>query len=224
MNDLVTFLESLILPANVVDKKYKDGVPNVLSRFIMLDGSAEETIKTPAKPMKLKSKKMKPGKNGLYPVEDTYICRWWGSHDSEAYTDAPGESKEEIMRRITQLRIRETQLQMIVILETLALRPLATSTADRYGELPSIGQTDGITDGKTITCSKSKKPLDLAVLIEVHVDRLCIWQSLAAEEGRTASTVGEGSNADSRPKALANSHDHAADLLREFCVEVVVPL
>jgi DNA replication regulator SLD3 len=225
MNELIAFLESLILPANMVDKKYKDGVPNLLSKLITLDGSAEEILKPPPKSTKLKNRKMKPGKSGLYPGEDTYLSRWWGLPDTDAYTDAPGESKEDIMRkRVAQLRIRETQLQMIVILETLALRPLATSPTDYIGELPSIGQIDGLSDDMIMTCSKSKKPLDLAVLIEVHVDRLCIWQSLAAEEGRTASTVGEVPIADRRPKVLANTHDHAANMLREFCVEVIVPL
>ena len=82
MNELIGFLEGLILPMTVVDKKYKDGVPNLLST-LMPDGSAEDGNKMPTKVKKLKSKKLKPGKNGLYPAEDTYICRWWGSYDTD---------------------------------------------------------------------------------------------------------------------------------------------
>jgi DNA replication regulator SLD3 len=224
MNELIRFLEGLILPTTVVDKKYKDSVPNLLST-LMPDGSPEDGNKTPQKVKKLKSKKLKPGKNGLYLAEDTYICRWWGSYDTDADKDSPGGSKEDVIRkRVAQLRIREVQLQMIVILETLALQSLATSPTDQSGELPSIGQIDGTSDGKTAICSKSKKPLDLAVLIEVNIDRLCIWQSLAAEDGRTASTPEGASNNGLTPRGLAGTHDQAADMLREFCVEVIVPL
>jgi DNA replication regulator SLD3 len=224
MNELIGFLEDLILPTTTVDKKYKDGVPNLVST-LMPDGSAEDGNKTPPKVKKLKSKKLKLGKNGLYPAEDTYICRWWGSYDTDADKDAPGGSKEDVTRkRIAQLRIREMQLQTIVILETLALQSLATSPTDQSGELPSLGQVDGTSDGKTGIYSKSKKPLDLAGLIEVNIDRLCIWQSLAAEDGRAASTIEGASNICAKPSGLASTHDHAADILREFCIEVIVPL
>lgn len=224
MNELIVFLEGLILSTTLVDKKYKDGVPNLLSS-LMPDGSMEDGYKTPQKVKKLKSKKSKPNKNGLYPAENAYLCQWWGSYDTNADRDAPGGSKEDVMRkRVAQLRIREMQLQMIVILETLALQSLATSPTDQSGELPSIGQTDDRLDSKTTICSKSKKPLDLAALIELNIDRLCIWQSLATEDGRTASKPEGASNIGSKPSVMPNLHDHAADILREFCVEVIVPL
>jgi DNA replication regulator SLD3 len=202
----------------------KDGLPTLLST-LMPEGSAEDGSKTPVKVKKLKSKKLKPGKNGLYPAEDTYICRWWGSRDTDGDKDAPGGSREDVLRkRVAQLRIREVQLQMIVILETLALQSLVTSPTDQSGELPSIGQIDGASDGKTTICSKLKKPLDLAGLIEVNIDRLCIWQSLAAEDGRATSTLKEASNIGPKSSGLSTTHDHAADILREFCIEVIVPL
>lgn len=223
MNELIGFLEGLILPTAVVDKKYRDGVPKLLST-LMPDGSTEDGNEIP-KVKKLKSKRLKPGKNGLYPAEDTYISRWWGSYDTGADTDAPGGSREDVMRkRVGQLRIREMQLQMIVILETLALQSLATPPTDQSGELPSIGQIDGISDCKTTIYPKPKKPLDLSGLIEVSMDRLCIWQSLAAEDGRAASTREGASNTGPKPSSLASTHDHAADILREFCIEVIVPL
>ncbi len=224
MNELIEFLEGLILPTTVVDKKYKDGVPKLLSS-LMPDGSVEERSKTPQKVKKLKSKRLKPGKNGLYPTEDTYLCHWWGSYDTDPEKDAPGGSNEEVMRkRLAQLRIREMQLQMIVILETLALQSLATSLTDQRGELPSTGLIASISDSKTAMSSKAKKPLDLRVLIEVNIDRLCIWQSLAAEDGKTASTLERTSTIGQKPSGMAITQDHAADILREFCVEVIVPL
>jgi DNA replication regulator SLD3 len=224
MNELIEFLEGLILSATVMDRKYKDGVPTILST-LMPDGSMEDGNKPPQKVKKLKSKKSKPSKNGLYPAENAYLCQWWGSYDTDAGRDAPGGSKESVMRkRVAQLRIREMQLQMIVILETLALQSLATSPTDQNGELPSIGQNDDRSDSKMMKGSKSKKTVDLAALIELNIDRLCIWQSLAAEDGRTASKLEGASNIGSKPSTMATTHDHAADILREFCVEVIVPL
>ena len=225
MNDLIAFLESLVLPANVVDKKYKDAVPNLVSTLITGGGSADEAQKAASKSKKAKTKKMKLGKNGLYPTEDTYISRWWNSHDSSAEPALPSETKEDILRkRIAQLRIRETQLQMIVILETLALQPLATSQADHNGDLPAISIENAASDGKLTQTGKPKKPLDLAVLLEVHVDRLCIWQSVAAEAGVAASKIEGESHIRATAGGMSKKHDLVADMLREFCVEVIVPL
>ena len=225
MNDLVTFLESLVLPTSVVDKKYKDAVPNLVSNLIMGSGSADEIQKTASKPKRAKIKKMKLGKNGLYPTEDTYITRWWNSQDANAEHIIPGESKEDLLRkRIAQLRIRETQLQMIVILETLALQPLATSQADLNENLPANTVKSGMSDGKLAQTGKLKKPLNLAVLIEVHVDRLSIWQSVAAEAGIAASRTERDPKMDVTPGGVSEKHDSSSDILREFCIEVIVPL
>jgi len=228
MNGLIGFLEDLVLPTNTADKKYKDGVPSLVSSLIIGDGSADDAGQSQTKTKKLKAKKMRPGKNGLYPAEEVYIRRWWASHDADADIGTPGTSKEDIVRRrVAKLRIRETQLQMIVILETLALRPLAAPQNENNGDLPAIGQSGGVSDDKASTQRKPKKALDLAVLIDVLVDRLCIWQSVAAEDGRTlvekAEKV-ENTSVDTKPGGLAGTREHIADVLRDFCVEVIVPL
>lgn len=221
MNDLVAFLDGLVLPTAMLDKKYKDGVPEIVSTLFIGEGSADEADTT----KKRKSKKMKLGKNGLYPTEDCYLRRWWASHDDDTDSGLPGQSKDEIGRkRVAQLRIRETQLQMIVILETLALQPLASSQAEQGGDLPFGGLKDEADVSKLSSKSKAKKQRDLPGLIDVHVDRLCIWQSLAAEEGRTSSKSSGPVDRSGALGDLNNAHRHAADVLREFCVEVIVPL
>ncbi|RAL63819.1 hypothetical protein DID88_003462 [Monilinia fructigena] len=89
MNELIAFLESLVLSSTLLDKKYRD-----------------------VKPKRRKTnKKMKPGKNGLYPNEESLIGKWWIGHDEEVESGAPGSSKDDLARtRIANLRIRETQL------------------------------------------------------------------------------------------------------------------
>lgn len=214
MKDLVSFLESLILSTTLLDKKYRDGVPNIVSSLDIGGQSADEGEN--AKQRKRKSRKMKLGKNGLYPTEDDFIRKWWESHDEEGASGMPGNSLDDVARRrVSSLRIRETQLQMIVVLETLALQPLVTSSDGQDGELPG-GKNLSADAAKTPI--KPKKPKDLTSLVDVHVDRLCIWQSVATE-GQSAKSGSDSQHADA-----ANSNKHAADVLREFCVEVIVPL
>jgi DNA replication regulator SLD3 len=213
MKDLVFFLESLILSTTQLDKKYKDGVP-ILVSILDIEGNSEGGENPKSK--KRKNMKMKPGKNGLYPTEPDFIRKWWESHDDDGASGLPGDSLEDVARRrIADLRIRETQLQMIVVLETLALQPLATSSECQDGELP--GGKD-MTFGSTKPSVKPKKSKDLTALVDVHVDRLCIWQSVAAEgqSTKSASVL--------QTSETTDSNKHAADVLREFCVEVVVPL
>lgn len=225
MNDLIAFLESLVLPTSVVDKKYKDAVPNLVSSLIMGSGSADEAQKGASKLKKAKTKKMKLGKSGLYPTEDTYITRWWNSQDASAEHTIPGETKEDVLRkRIAQLRVRETQLQTIVILEALALQPLATSQTDLNENLPATGIESGVSDGKPTQTGKAKKPLNLAVLVEVHIDRLCIWQSVAAETGIVPSKTERDSKMNVASEGVSGKRDDSSDMLWEFCVEVIAPL
>jgi DNA replication regulator SLD3 len=224
MSDLVAFLESLVLPTALVDKKYKDAIPEVVSTLVSGDVSADELEKARSKSTRQKIKKMKPGKNGLYPAEDSYIRQWWGHDDDNAEISVPDELREVVVKkRIAKLRIRETQLQMIVILETLALQPLAGAQTDNPDELPLNDQKD-CTSSVNVPRGRSKKPLDLAVLIEVLVDRLCIWQSVADEEGIAASSMEKGSKISMRSADPSKTHGHAADTLRDFCTEVIVPL
>src|SRR5690349_15890371 len=99
MNDHVTFLESLVLSTTLLDKKYREGVPGCVSLFDIHGNSDDDGNGVPPKTKKRKStKKVKPGKNGLYPTEDVLIRRWWASHDDEADSGAPGASKEELAK------------------------------------------------------------------------------------------------------------------------------
>ncbi|KAH7383603.1 DNA replication regulator SLD3-domain-containing protein [Cadophora sp. MPI-SDFR-AT-0126] len=221
LNDLIAFLESMVMSSTLLEKKYRDGVPTCVSLIDLHDHTADEAGQADGKPKKKRiSKKMKPGKNGLYPTEESLIRRWWATHDDDVHTGGPGSSRDEITKaRISQLRIRETQLQMIVILEVLALQPLATSTEEIGGGLPTTLPTTEIVVSKEKP-TKSKKPDHLTMLIDVHIDRLCIWQSLAIEsmnaipaESQTKSDLPDG----------APQSRHTDNILRDFCVEVITP-
>ncbi|TVY37433.1 hypothetical protein LOCC1_G007360 [Lachnellula occidentalis] len=222
MNDHVAFLESLVMSTTLIDKKYRDGVPECVSLIDIQDHSVDEAIKAASKPKKRKTnKKVKPGKNGLYPTEDTLIRRWWSNYDDELESGAPGTSKDEMTKsRIAQLRIRETQLQIIVILEVLALQPLATGSDDVDSGLPSGHPKSNIVEGKEKN-TNAKKPDHFAMLIDVHIDRLCIWQSIQLESMKAPS--GESQNSTGELGNSTGSSTNGDSILRDFCVEVIAP-
>ncbi|ESZ92222.1 hypothetical protein SBOR_7387 [Sclerotinia borealis F-4128] len=212
MNDHIAFLETLVLSSTLLDKKYRDGVPVCVSAIDIHDDSADDAI---VKPKRRKgNKKMKPGKNGLYPNEESLIGKWWIGHDEEVESGAPGSSKDEIAKsRIANLRIRETQLQMIVILEILALQPLVSINENLEEGLPSLPSND-IIQSKERT-PKTRKKDHLTMLIDIHIDRLCIWQSIASDVTK-APGIGSG-------PTHANTAKHTDNILKDFCIEVIGP-
>ncbi|KAH7330385.1 DNA replication regulator SLD3-domain-containing protein [Rhexocercosporidium sp. MPI-PUGE-AT-0058] len=222
LNDHIAFLESMVMSSTLLEKKYRDGVPTCVSLIDIHDPSADDAAQAGGKPKKKRtSKKMKPGKNGLYPTEEPLIRRWWATHDDDADTGAPGSSRDELTKsRISQLRIRETQLQMIVILEVLALQPLATSSEDIGGGLPAALPSTEVVGSKEKP-AKSKKPDHLVMLIDVHIDRLCIWQSLALES--INAVRGESQINSNTPTGISTQTKHTDNILRDFCVEVIAP-
>ncbi|KAI6714623.1 hypothetical protein JHW43_002887 [Diplocarpon mali] len=222
LKDHISFLESLVISSTVLDKKYRDGIPNCVSLLDIHDHSADDAAQAAGKTKnKRVSKKMKPGRNGLYPTEEPLIRKWWVTHDEDAEMGAPGSSREELTKnRISQLRIRETQLQMIIILEILALQPLATATEDVGGSLPSGLPTTEVVGTKEKP-ARSKKPDRLSILIDVHIDRLCIWQSIALESGN--APTGDSKKSLENLDGSISQIRHTDNFLKDFCIEVIAP-
>ncbi len=220
LNMHIAFLESLVISSTLLDKKYRDGIPTCISLIDIEDHSGEEANHANPKKKKKSKKKMKPGKNGLYPTEDSLIRRWWASHDEDLDAGGPGSSKEEITKsRVARLRIRETQLQMIIILELLALQPLVSVVSDQPEELPTVIPTVEVANVKT---SKRKKPDHLTMLLDVHIDRLCIWQSLALES--IDSPMPDSQNVSGTLLGSSGQSNLADNMLRDFCVDIIMPL
>lgn len=222
LSDYITFLESLVMSTTLIDKKYRDGVPSRIALIDIQDHSGEDICQASGKAKKRKgNKKMKPGKTGLYPIEDVLIRRWWAIHDDDAESGAPGRSRDDLTKhRISELRIRETQLQMIVILEVLALQPLASTAEDIGMGLPAAVSTSETSEAKDKS-AKTKKPDHLTMLIDVHIDRLCIWQSIALEAGKSSVNPEKPSE---QPSGTTSAVKHADNILRDFCIDIIAPL
>ncbi|RKF55035.1 putative protein kinase-like [Erysiphe neolycopersici] len=215
LNDYCAFLYTLIVPISLLNKKYKDGISNCILKFDTVDYSDnmdDTKIKTKKKN---KTKISKLRKNGLYSNEDILIQKWWVAHEDEKddlNLGAPESTKDELMKsRISELRIRETQLQIILILEALTFQ----------GSSPCINETDKKQSELCLKKVKSKKkphtPSDLHILIDIYVDRLCIWQSIAMEYLKDSRNLVEIRHGQTSYAKLTES------LLRDFCVEVIIP-
>lgn len=222
MQDLTNFLETLVLSTNVMDKKYRDGVPSTVQAVAFGEASDLEASQVNKAPRKSRSKKIKPGKNGLYPDEDSYIGRWWQAYASDSEPPAPGDTREAIIRRrIASLRERETQLQTIVILERLALQALLLSSKTGDSDLPLSNSVDDLVTTVADNRQTTKSRKELAGLIDIHIDRLCIWQSVAEETKSITDKLEVSAEA---TDMRVSSQKKQISPLRDFCVDVIAPL
>ena len=217
MNDLIDFLKGLVMSTVVIDKKYRETIPGIVATMKTL---LQDSDNGTPKPRKRKAKTPRLGKDGLYPGEIDHVRRWWASHrpvssgdDDKTFTAT--ESKYHI----SCLRRRETQLQMILILEMLALEPLALAKGTEC-QLPGTESQAPSREASQEPSTRKRNKHNLPVLLDVHADRLCIWQSTTLDEVKAVAesqmpTGGhEGEKLDN-----ANS-----DPLRDFCVDIITPL
>lgn len=205
-----------------MDTKYREALPELVKGFpfdSLSDDEYTTVIQTISKKIR-KSKKSNVGKNGLYPGEEVNIARWWLSRDLSSVSCDSADAREEATRSaVLEQRARETQMQIILSLETLALESVATSQPVKNVPPTEFVEGDGGSQDKRK--NKPKKPQDLSMLLDLLVDRLCIWQSMSVDEMKT-------SNGEAKPESQqgAKSTAKAAgrDHLRQFCVDVVLPL
>ncbi|WYZ42849.1 hypothetical protein EsH8_VI_000548 [Colletotrichum jinshuiense] len=213
MNDLIDFLKSLVMTTVQIDKKYRETIPDVISKLKTHVDSSDDGNK----PKRRKSKKMKLGKDGMYPGEDDLVRKWWDSNKPELNDDDATITPTQIKSHVTLLRTRETQLQMILILEILALEPLRTAEGEGESQLPGLlGETEVEKAPEALPKKRSKH--NFPVLADVHADRLCIWQSTASDEMRMLEDSQVTAPAGGEPAQRAS-----ADPLKDFCTDIVMP-
>jgi len=203
----------------VIDKKYRETLPDIIGKMSTL---AEDSDTGVAKPRKRKPKKAKLGKDGLYPFEDENVTRWWAANKPAAVGDYEKTiTSSETKYHISCLRRRETQLQMIIILEILALEPLRrTFDAGEDSQLPGLDSKLASRENSQEPATRKRNKTNLPVLLDVHADRLCIWQTTMSDETKAlaeSQVLPDGEHTQKSERANA-------DPLRDFCVEIVVPL
>jgi DNA replication regulator SLD3 len=217
MNDLVEFLKSLTMSTMQIDKKFRETMPELVKDIKLL---AESCAEDEPRKKRRKPPKMKIGKDGLYPGEVDHVKRWWRTHQFLVSDgDEAATHLQEVKYHITCLRTRETQLQMILILEILALEALCPAQDARDSELP--GLPVGETPKKTAEPSAKKRHKhNYSTLLDIHADRLCIWQSTTLDEMQMIA-------AESQVKGGSETQNSArpnSDPLKDFCVDILLPL
>lgn len=218
MNDLVDFLKSLVMAIAQVDKKYKGTVPNLINDMKMLAETSEEegTI-----PKRRKFKKMKFGKDGLYPGEVDHVKKWWRANKLEIRDDGGSSTNsQEAKYHISCLRTRETQLQMIILLEILALEAVQPVHDAQESQLPGMPIDSPPKEGTIEITSKKQNKHNFAQLLNLHADRMCIWQDTTLEEMSMIAAESEAKNG----QGLQKSNRANTDPLKDFCMDIVVPL
>ncbi|KAK4466652.1 DNA replication regulator SLD3-domain-containing protein [Cladorrhinum samala] len=215
MSDLIDFLKSLIVTTTLIDKKYRETIPAIIEKMKTL---FEDSENAQSKRKKRKPKKPKLGKDGLYPAEVDHVRRWWASHIPVANIDDDNAlSPTEVNYHISCLRRRETELQIILILEILALEPLLkTKEAADNLLLPGETQAPSREDSQDLSVIKKRSKHNYSTLLEVHADRLCIWQSIVLDEVKALAES-------QMPGEFEKPERANSDPLRDFCVDIILP-
>ncbi|EAW07775.1 uncharacterized protein ACLA_024910 [Aspergillus clavatus NRRL 1] len=202
--DLAGYYREAILAAKKMDLKYRETLPSTI-RDVLLSISEDELKQA----RKRKSKKKKLGKNGLYPEEEGFVRKWWKDRvlTDNGFPAAESSREAELKKHVADLRLRETQLQVLLILETLALEatvteePKSSDTADQPLDAPKT--------------KLKKKSQDLDVLLELHLDRLCIWHAVSTGDSVMADSA--------RSFDSETGRKVESDAVRDFCTEVIIP-
>ena len=204
-----------------MDAKYRETIPNMVKDLPFGPMSENESASiTDALVKKIrKSKKTKIGKNGLYPGEEASIIRWWLSRDPPAAACDSADARDNATRlALLEQRARETQLQVILALEVLALEGSTIGPSVENNKMRTVTEGVGESQGKR---KKVKKPQDLIMLLDLLVDRLTIWQSMNMDEDKTSK---KGETTSSQHPVISIDKTSNSDHLQQFCVDVVLPL
>ncbi|KAL1878524.1 hypothetical protein VTK73DRAFT_7952 [Phialemonium thermophilum] len=216
MGDLIEFLKSLVMNTVLIDKKYRETIPEIIAKMkTFVDGSDEDGSAKKRKP-----KKVKLGKDGLYPQEEEQVRRWWNSKKlAGAESSDKSASPEEIRYHVSCLRRRETQLQMILIFQILALELNRPTEAAGESQLPRLDSQKPPEAPVSDAPTKKRNKHNLPVLLDVHADRLCIWQSTTLDDVKALAE----SQISSHSQQTDGGDQPNSDPLKDFCVDVIIP-
>jgi DNA replication regulator SLD3 len=196
--ELAVFLRSMIIPLNALDKKFREKMPYLAEEFALKQLNDDESNE---KRKSRKKKKLKINREGMYPFEEEYVGNWWKA-DDEIGDNETRDGK--IKRRVGDLRVRQTLIQIILLLEVMAVE--ASSAWKQMKET----QKDESNQPDKETPKRSKKPIDLDLTLDLLVDNLSLWQSIEVDSRRHIP----GSE---------KSKNWSKDVLGSFCVDVLVP-
>lgn len=205
---LLELLQDMILTVSMNDKKYAAALPEFVKEVPATAIDDDTETKKQTETMCKRGKRRKKVSNGgLFPCEEDYVLQWWlereGSSESLACDDTLAQ---RIRSGLAKQRTRETQLQIMLILEAMIAENAESETVG-----PTEVTTDMLEQAKSPGKNKPKRK-NLQSLLEMHIDRLCIWQ-----------TTQNGFDTDSPTLRPKSSHGEKVNALQDFCTEALVP-
>ena len=203
----------------MADTKYSETLPTFLQELPVgiTSDDEEANVKNVLGDSLRRSKKRKNvAKSGLFPGEEKYIIRWYISQEKTPMGGPDTAREERIKLSLTSQKARETQLQLILILEILALEASIADNLQPLHNSEPFGENE-----ENRARPKGKKSLDLSALLDILVERLCIWQSTSQDELNSPTTNTHATVVHTRNEVPRISNN---DQLKDFCHEVLIPL
>lgn len=213
------FIKDMVLSVSTFDRKHRKVIPEIIAKLSTVAKVDGKCLPSPTRPQtSRKLKKAKPSKNGLYSIENDALKHWLNRQEC----DSVGRiSQDQIKAALTKLRFREILLQIILVMEVLAIeQQLYVVWKDEESSDQPIDL--GIRRvSKPETCT-SQRPLQMENALETFADRVCIWQSIEAEHDGVKKTKSKAE--DESEAEDGNSEDSVSrDQVRDFYHDVLIP-
>ncbi|KIW32112.1 uncharacterized protein PV07_03682 [Cladophialophora immunda] len=230
ISELSEFYEQSILPTKKIDLKYKESLAKIIKELPSraLEQEGEDFIGQDATQKKKRSrkKKAKLGKDCLWPDEEDFVAKWWRGRDLKAMSHTAAKQAEEMRKEFADLRMRESEMQMLLILEAMLLE-LAGSRLSEIAKPvqatdPDVKVESIEDDNNEILATtpkrppKEKKRRNWSSEIDTIVDRLCIWHTVSLDDLAAADDRSQNNGS-----TTASSKPN--DALKDFCKNVLLP-
>ena len=220
ISELIEVLGATTYKVSQFDQKYNDSLPKLVEELPphLLQEDEAAATKPFASRIRKSKKRKRISKEGFAPGEEEYAIRWWIRQESATDFDDPYSSKQTRARNaISEQKARETQLQILLILESFALETLNKRSED--GPDPERPLEHHPAKQQKPHDKKSKDANKLRTLLDLLVDKLCIWDSMSQNDfGLGESDLGITSGQGRQVRKSSTQR------LRDFCTEVIIPL
>ena len=229
IQELSEIYEQSIIPTKKIDLKFKDSLPKIVKDLPvaqMLDDEASRETKKKAR----KRKTVKLGKDCLWPDEENFVAKWWRGRDVHG-TIASRDHAEEMRKELADLRMRETMMQMLLILEVMLLETAASTLAESDKVIAAesnvkVESVDKDSSGTILASTtprkqpKKEKKRDWVAEVDSIVDRLCIWHTVSLED---LSNPSNDKSSEPQTNGSAVHSSKPNDSLRDFCKDILLP-
>ncbi|KAJ9607841.1 hypothetical protein H2200_007920 [Cladophialophora chaetospira] len=226
IRELTDFYVESILPTKKVDLKYKESISKTVKELPVQQQEDGADV-AGSKKKKPRKKKMKLGKDGLWPEEEDFVAKWWRGREIKG-TVSGSDQADEMRKEVADLRMRETKMQLLLILEVMLLETAASTLAESEKPAnpadPKV-KVESVEEDSTTTLlattprkQPKKKKRDWSAELDTIVDRLCIWHTVSLDD-----LLNSSDNQSSKKDANGSTASKPNDSLRDFCKDVLLP-